>query len=151
MLDAAGSDQAVILGISAGAPTAALFAASHPERTRALIMYGGYAWFLAGDGYDLGPDRDTIESSIRHMEARWGTGVGLALDAPSRATDPAARALLGPLPGDLGQPGAAATFLRALAADRRPACALSISAPTLILHVTRDQIVPVEAARRSCG
>ena len=35
VLDAAGCERAVILGISAGAPTAALFAATHPDRTRA--------------------------------------------------------------------------------------------------------------------
>ena len=147
VLDAAGSDQAVILGISAGGPTAALFAASHPERTRALIMYGGYARFLAGDGYDLGADRDTVESFVRHMEANWGTGVGLSVLAPSRATDPAARQYWARHQTISASPGAAATFLRALAAiDVRHALP-TIGAPTLILHVTRDQNVPVEAAR----
>jgi len=147
VLDAAGSDQAVILGISAGGPTAALFAASHPERTRALIIYGGYARFLAGDGYDLGADRDTVESFVRHMEANWGTGVGLSVLAPSRATDPAARQYWARHQTISASPGAAATFLRALAAiDVRHALP-TIGAPTLILHVTRDQNVPVEAAR----
>ena len=149
VLDATGSDRAVILGISAGAPTAALFAANHPERTRALIMYGGYARFLAGDGYDCGPDRDSVESAIRDMEARWGTGVGLSLYAPSRAADPASRQFWARYQTISASPGAAATFLRALAAVDVRRVLPSIGAPTLVLHAARDQIVPVEAARHA--
>jgi pimeloyl-ACP methyl ester carboxylesterase len=147
VLDAAGSEQAVIFGISAGAPTAALFAASHPERTRALIMYGGYARFLAGDGYDIGADPDTVESFVGHMEANWGTGAGLSLFAPSRATDPAARQYWARYQTISASPGAAATFLRALAAIDVRHVLPTIAAPTLILHATRDRNVPVEAAR----
>jgi DNA-binding SARP family transcriptional activator/pimeloyl-ACP methyl ester carboxylesterase len=147
VLDAAGSEQAVIFGISAGAPTAALFAASHPERTRALIMYGGYARFLAGDGYDVGADPDTVESFVGYMEANWGTGAGLSLFAPSRATDPAARQYWARYQTISASPGAAATFLRALAAIDVRHVLPTIAAPTLILHATRDRNVPVEAAR----
>jgi pimeloyl-ACP methyl ester carboxylesterase len=91
VLDAAGSERA-ILGISADAPTAALYSASHPDRTRALILYGGYARFLAGEDYDLGLEHRAVESFINHMEANWGTGAGISVLAPSRAADPAARA-----------------------------------------------------------
>jgi DNA-binding SARP family transcriptional activator/pimeloyl-ACP methyl ester carboxylesterase len=147
VLDAAGSEQAVIFGISAGAPTAALFAASHPGRTRALIMYGGYARFLAGDGYDVGADPDTVESFVAHMEANWGTGVGLSLFAPSRATDPAARQYWARYQTISASPGAAATFIRALAAIDVRHVLPTIAAPTLILHATGDRNVPLEAAR----
>jgi pimeloyl-ACP methyl ester carboxylesterase len=43
LLDRVGSERAVILGISEGGPAAALFAATYPERTRALAIYGSYA------------------------------------------------------------------------------------------------------------
>jgi hypothetical protein len=113
-------------------------------------MYGGYARFLAGDGYDLGSDPDGVESFIRHMEANWGTGVGLSILAPSRAHDPAARQYWARYQTISASPGAAATFLRALAAiDIRPALP-TITAPTLVLHATRDQNVPVAAARHCC-
>jgi pimeloyl-ACP methyl ester carboxylesterase len=149
VLDAAGSERAVILGISAGGPTAALFAASHPERTRALILHGGYARFLIGDDYEFGYERRSVESFISHMEAHWGTGVGISILAPSRATDPAAREYWARCQTTSASPSAAAAFLRALAEiDVRHALP-TIAAPTLILHATRDQNVPVEAARRS--
>lgn len=149
VLDAAGSERAVILGISAGAPTAALFAAGHPDRTRALILHGGYARFLVGDDYDLGYQRSGVESFIDHVEANWGTGVGISVLAPSRATDPTAREFWARCQTTSASPSAAASFLRALAEiDVRHALP-TIAAPTLILHATRDQNVPVEAARRS--
>jgi DNA-binding SARP family transcriptional activator/pimeloyl-ACP methyl ester carboxylesterase len=149
VLDAAGSERAVILGISAGGPTAALFAAGHPERTRTLIIYGGYARILTGDGYEIGFDRGTIESFISDMHANWGTDFGISVFAPSRATDPAAREYMARCQTISASPSAAATFLRALAEiDVRHALP-TITAPTLILHAARDQNVPVEAARYS--
>src|SRR5258707_4064689 len=39
------SGRAVLLGASEGAPMSVLFAATYPERTRALVLYGGYANF----------------------------------------------------------------------------------------------------------
>lgn len=43
VMNAAGSGRAALLGASEGAPMAMLFAATYPERTRALTLYGGYA------------------------------------------------------------------------------------------------------------
>jgi DNA-binding SARP family transcriptional activator/pimeloyl-ACP methyl ester carboxylesterase len=149
VLDAAGSERAVILGISAGAPTAALFAAIHPQRSKALILYGGYARFLPGDGYDPGYDRITAESFVRNLQSKWGSGAGLSALAPSLKQDPAARAFWARCQTLAASPTAAAAFLRALMEiDVRHALP-TITSPTLILHAARDKSVPVEAAR-SC-
>ena len=45
VMDAVGSRRAALLGASEGAPMSILFAATYPERTRALVLYGGYAHF----------------------------------------------------------------------------------------------------------
>ena len=45
VLQAAGSERAAVLGISEGGAMSALFAASHPERTSALVLYGTFAEF----------------------------------------------------------------------------------------------------------
>jgi pimeloyl-ACP methyl ester carboxylesterase len=45
VLDAVGSRSAVLLGVSEGGSLAALFAATHPERCRALVLYGAFAQF----------------------------------------------------------------------------------------------------------
>jgi DNA-binding SARP family transcriptional activator/pimeloyl-ACP methyl ester carboxylesterase len=149
VLDAAGSERAVILGLSAGAPTAALCAAIYPNRTSGLILCGGFARFLPGDGYDPGYDRRTAEAFIEKMHTKWGTGTGLAVLAPSLKDDPAARAFWARCQTLAASPDAAAAFLRALVEiDVRPALA-TITTPTLILHASRDINVPIEAAR-SC-
>jgi DNA-binding SARP family transcriptional activator/pimeloyl-ACP methyl ester carboxylesterase len=147
VLDAVGSERAVILGISAGGCTAALLAAAHPERVHALVIYGGYARILAGDGYELGSDPDSVESFIAGSEANWGTSFGLEIYAPSRASDPSAQAYIARCGTIAASPHAAATFLRALTQiDIRHALP-SITAPTLILHAARDRQVPIEVAR----
>lgn len=45
VMDAAGCGRSVLLGASEGAPMSILFAATYPKRTRALVLYGGYAHF----------------------------------------------------------------------------------------------------------
>lgn len=138
VMEAVGSERAVILGISAGGSTAILFAAMYPQKIRSLILYGGFARLV---------DPATVDGFIRHMEANWGTGVGISNLAPSRARDPAAREYLARLQTRSASPRAAAEFLRALTdIDVRPALK-SISSPTLILHATRDENVPIDAAR----
>src|SRR5437763_7084877 len=43
VMDAAGAGRAILYGVSEGVPMSALFAATYPERTAALILYGGFA------------------------------------------------------------------------------------------------------------
>jgi DNA-binding SARP family transcriptional activator/pimeloyl-ACP methyl ester carboxylesterase len=147
VLDAVGSERAVVLGISAGAPTAVLLAATHPHRVQALALYGGYARFLEDDGYEVGMPREAVMAFIDQMEAEWGTEFGLSLLAGSRAEDPRAIEYWIRCQRITASPGAAASFLRALAEiDVRPALPL-IDVPTLVIHPARDQNVPVAAAR----
>ncbi len=43
VMDAAGCERAALFGISEGGPMSMLFAATYPERVRALVLYGTYA------------------------------------------------------------------------------------------------------------
>ena len=45
VMDAVGIERASLLGISEGGSLAALFAASHPERSQSLVLYGSFARF----------------------------------------------------------------------------------------------------------
>src|SRR3954451_18728641 len=74
VMDAAGSDRAAILGISEGGTLSLLFAAEHPERVRALVLYGSWARRLAGQGYPYGPSADELEEVVRGMDRAWATG-----------------------------------------------------------------------------
>jgi len=151
VLDAVGSERAVIFGISAGGPTAMLFTAQHPARARALILYGGYARFVRGDDYEFGFERSAVSSFIGHALANWGTGVGISVLAPSRAKDADAKQYWARLQTISASPAAAATFLRALSEIDIRDVLPSIRVPTLILHPQRDMSVPIEAARLMHG
>ena len=48
VMDAAGSERAALLGVSEGGPMAAVFAATYPERTRALVLYASFAEHSSG-------------------------------------------------------------------------------------------------------
>ena len=59
-----------------------LVAATYPERTRALVLYGTYGHFLS---WVIPPDR--IDAALERLEKNWGTGESLRLFAPSVASD----------------------------------------------------------------
>ena len=147
VLAAVGSQQAVIFGVSAGAPTALLFAAAHPDETRAVMLWGGSARFTSAAGYDIGYTSDEVDAFASHLEANWGTGVGISQFAPSRAADSEARNYWARYQRMSASPSAAAEFLRATSrTDARDVLA-RLHTPTLILHAARDRLVPLAAAR----
>jgi class 3 adenylate cyclase len=151
VMDAARSSRAALLGYSEGASMAALFAATYPERTRALVMYGALValrwspetpWALTPEGFDRW---------IADIETRWGTTEyceeQLRVDAPSRADDDefrrwyATRLRLG------ASPSAAAAAVRMAAESDIAAILPAIRVPTLVLHRSGDRLVPVNNGR----
>lgn len=76
VLDATGSEQAVILGVVWGGPMAILFAATHPARTRALVLCNTFARIRQGTDYPFGPKEEDLVARIRQI-----TDPGSDLDA----------------------------------------------------------------------
>jgi DNA-binding SARP family transcriptional activator/pimeloyl-ACP methyl ester carboxylesterase len=148
VLDAVGSEQATVLGVTAGGLIAILFAATYPDRTRALVLYGSFARQLYDtDDYPIGLHPEDVDAHVRYTEARWGSGVGLRLYCPSVSDDPVAREQYGRYQRASASPGAASAYLRALAQiDVRHALPM-VQAPTLVLHANRDRVISVDQAR----
>ena len=77
VMDAVGSERAVVLGVSEGGPMSMLFAATYPERTIALIVFGTSAcWNNAPDYPYSVPNQDEDPEVIAFRERRerlWGT------------------------------------------------------------------------------
>ncbi len=147
VLEAVGSQRAVVLGVSAGAPTALLLASRHPERVQALALVGGFARALAAPDYDVGLDLAIVESFVQNLEANWGTGVAISAYAPSRAKDPGVRDYWARYQQLSASPASATRFLwAALNADVRSVLP-TIDVPTLVVHAERDVVVPVGQAR----
>src|SRR5438067_2093811 len=147
VMDAVGLEQASILGFSEGGALAMLFAATYPERTSGLVLWGSYASMIRRPGYEWGMTQEDLDRAAAAYLERWGTGVGLGPFVPSRAHDAATRRWWGRFQRMAASPAAAVSLLRMNAqADVRPALS-AIGAPTLILHRRDDVIAPFGHAR----
>jgi pimeloyl-ACP methyl ester carboxylesterase len=74
VMDAAGSERAIVLGFSEGGPMATLFAATYPERTIALVLFGTSACWRPTADYPFPVPTD--EEHARYVEQigqMWGT------------------------------------------------------------------------------
>jgi pimeloyl-ACP methyl ester carboxylesterase/class 3 adenylate cyclase len=164
VMDAAGFGKAVVSGLSDGGPVAMMFAATRPERTRALILCGTYSFHPGGwDAIDrdpaelrarylaeLGADyTPSIEQLARWLEAAravrsgWGSGVAASIGAPSFRSI----RQLGMLERMSASPGMArASFEAAFRTDVRPILP-TLTAPTLVIHARGDPAVPVQGGR----
>lgn len=165
VMDAAGFQRAALLGVSEGGPAAMLFAATRPERTRALILTGTAA-YLPSQGWDdidldpaelrarciaeLGEEFTPSEEQIsgfqrfgRAVLSAWGSGEALKCLLPSVRSS----RQLGMLERMCASPGMArATLEAAFQIDVRPILP-TLTMPTLVVHATRDPGVPVQAGR----
>src|SRR4029453_2458106 len=74
VMDAVGSKRAALVGISEGGPMSLTFAAMHPDRTIALVLWGSFARVLHAPDYPVGMDETMVERSLRWVEKVWGTG-----------------------------------------------------------------------------
>ena len=93
VMDAAGSDRAVVYGDTEGGLSAMMLAATHPERVSALILVNAVPRILRADDYPIGAPQDVADSLSEQYIAQHGTtGDLLRLTAPSVADDPRFRA-----------------------------------------------------------
>jgi pimeloyl-ACP methyl ester carboxylesterase len=147
VLDAAGVERAALIGLGDGAATALLFAATHPERTRALVLYGASARATAGDGHPYGPSPAAHDEVVARIRASWGEPLFLDRLAPSLANDDAFRGFWARYLRMAAGPSAAVAHHRAGAAiDVRPVLP-AIAVPVLVLHRAGDAAVPAAAGR----
>jgi pimeloyl-ACP methyl ester carboxylesterase len=72
VMDAIGSERAAIFGVSEGANLSALFAATCPERTTALVMYGGFAKRIWSTDYTWAPTPENRQKEYDLVELEWG-------------------------------------------------------------------------------
>lgn len=147
VMDAANSKKAALLGVSEGGPMCALFAATYPERTSALIMYGSYARWVREPDYPWAPTREDHERAFEAYEQGWGTAIGLRFFAPSVAKDEIFRERWAHFLRVAASPGAAISLYRMnIEIDVRHVLP-TIRVPTLILHRSGDKLIDVGCGR----
>ncbi|RJQ78965.1 MAG: alpha/beta fold hydrolase [Desulfobacteraceae bacterium] len=147
VMDAAGSSRAALLGVSEGGPMALLFAATYPERTSALVIYGSFARATSASDYPYGFTIEETAAFIDSMERNWGGPWGVQHWAPSMQADIAFRHWWGTFLRLVASPGAAAATLKmAMEIDVRHVLP-AIRTPTLIIHATHDRSLSVDHSR----
>src|SRR5207247_3765819 len=72
VMDAAGSERAALLGVSEGGPMSLLFAATYPERTSALVLYGSYARRSWAPDHPFGHTDEEWRGMIAAIDTSWG-------------------------------------------------------------------------------
>jgi pimeloyl-ACP methyl ester carboxylesterase len=147
VMEAAGSERAVLVGVSEGGPLCSLFAATYPEKTEALIMIGSYARRLRDDDYPWGPTLEEREAFFDLLVEQWGGPVGIEERGPSKAADPVFREWWASYLRMGASPGAAVALTRMNADIDIRALLPSIRVPTLVLHRTGDRCLNVEEGR----
>jgi class 3 adenylate cyclase len=142
VMDAAGMEQAAVLGISEGAPLAILFAATYPDRCRALVLYGSFSrfsyWF---------PTEEALAAFFSYVEQAWGTGGSVKKFAPSRANDATFQRWWGRNERLGASPAAVKALMNMNSQIDISGILPAVRVPTLVIHRTGDKTVSVEGGR----
>jgi pimeloyl-ACP methyl ester carboxylesterase/class 3 adenylate cyclase len=146
VMDAAGSERAALFGLSEGGPMSILFAATYPERTRALVLCGTFA--TGSLDPDENPAGRRWADGVQRMREElddWGTGRTLAVMAPSGDSE-RERIGRGIFERSAASPQMARTLIEMVIETDVRDLLPSIRVPTLVLH-RQEEFIPVEGAR----
>jgi class 3 adenylate cyclase len=148
VMDAAGSQRAVLMGISEGAPMCVLFAATYPERTRALILHGGMARSTEAPDYPwASPVEALAEAAAELIMPLIYVGEDVEIWAPSLADDSQAKEWLGRYRrASVSPDGINGLISMFMDIDVRHVLP-TLHVPTLVLHRRGDRVVNWQAGR----
>lgn len=149
VMDAAGSERAALFGYSEGGPMCVLFAATYPERTSALVLYGTYAKRLRSDDYPWAPTESERRVYAQEMERDWAFRADMRRMCPS--ADNAMAEWWAARARAAASPGAARALIEMNSQiDIRDILPV-IRAQTLVMHRTGDPDSRVEEGRYIAG
>ena len=139
VMDAAGSKTAAVFGGARAGAMSMLFAATHPERTRALVLYAPVAKTVASPDWPSGKSEEEQRRFAERFTAEMGTGKNLELQGPS--FDPAFKTWWARFERLVATPGAYRELIDIFTPLDVRQVLPHIQTPTLVLHRTGDRIV----------
>ena len=145
VMDAAGSERAVLFGYSEGGPLSLLFAATYPERVRALILYGAFAARTQSEDYPWTHAPAERTAYAERIEREWGWEADMHHMCPN--ADPAMTRWWGERARAAASPGAARALIAMNSMVDVRHVLPAVRAPTLVLHRTGDLDTRVEEGR----
>jgi len=148
VLDAVGSERSALMGVSEGAAMAALYAATYPERTTALALYGGMARSTWAEDYPYAAPADAmIESSLELVGPYQEEGAMVEIFAPSLMEIPGAIEGFNRFQRYAVSPSMMAQFYGMFLDIDVRAVLPTIHVPTIVLHRRGDRAVSSHAGR----
>jgi pimeloyl-ACP methyl ester carboxylesterase len=148
VMDAVGSRKAALLGISEGGPMCTLFAATYPERSSALVVFGSYPRLLYAEDYPWGRNEEAARRFYDEIRNGWGAApVGAAARAPTLAKDERFLQWWTQYLVRSATPGAATALVRMNSQIDVRKILPAIRVPTMVMHRTGDKVVDVRGAR----
>jgi class 3 adenylate cyclase len=147
VVDAVGSERAALLGTCEGGALSALFAATYPERTRALILANSFARATAADDYPWAEAPEEWQEHAAWMAENWGTGQWLDRFAPSAVHDPRVQEWWPRFQRLAVSPSAIQKLLLMNAEIDVRDVLSSVNVPTLVLHSAGDRLCSIQGAR----
>jgi class 3 adenylate cyclase/esterase/lipase len=144
VMEAAGSDRAAVVGSLEGGPMAALFAASHPDKTQALVLYATFARATWAPDYTHTWTAEERNVAGEQLVANWGQGLTTAAVAPSRAGDPEFMDWAARLERLAASPATIAKIIKLIGEFDVRRVLPSIRVPTLVAHRRDDTFINFE-------
>jgi class 3 adenylate cyclase len=142
VMDAAGSERAALFGVSEGGAMSLLFTATHPQRVRALVLYGSYA-----HAAHLIPD-DQFNKEMELIDRVWGTGeYSVGRYMPGLMADEAVRRNNARFERQSASPSAVIAIRRMNREIDVRHILPAIQVPTLVMHRIGDTAIDVGLGR----
>ncbi len=143
VMDAAGAERAILVGISESGPMCMHFAHSHPNRVQGLVLLGTTARFTQSEDFPIGIPQHTIEQ----VSKLWGTGALRDLFFPSISREQIDDNTYKAVEQLIGSRSAIRQVVKMMIeTDVRPLLA-DIRVPTLVIHFAGDLAVPIRLGR----
>jgi class 3 adenylate cyclase len=148
VMDAVGSERAAVFALLEGGAMATLFAATHPERTTALVLYEAQPRMSWAPDYDWAMKREDRKQYIQNGGLQnWGDGSRISALSPESAGNARLQNWYGRLERLAASPGMAAKLMLMNAEVDVRAVLPSIKVPTLVLHRAEDQMIDIRHSR----
>ncbi len=147
VLDAAGSDQPALISIAEGCALAVLFAASHPDLVRALVLITPTPRVVRGPGYEWAQSVEERGAMVQAVVEYWASSSRKQPWGGFAGEDEQRRRLLARHRRLSMTPDAAAASLAMVGeVDVRDALP-SVQCPTLVLHRASDAYIDERHSR----
>jgi class 3 adenylate cyclase len=134
VLDAVGSENAVVITNLGGGILATTFAAAHPERVSSLILVDCFARFLVAPDFPIGAPQEELERTLEEADLTMGRGLMIDLFAPSVAKDDRLRRTWSRYERQASSPGSTIATVRLIYQSDVRDILPAIHVPTLVVH-----------------